>query len=373
MDIPRLSTLIKPALLIAVAICGAGPAALAQPRPEVPVTAERVTRKDVPLWLRGIGTVQANYAVQVRPRVDGTLMSVPVSEGQDVKAGDVLATIDPRPYQAALDAVMAKRQQDQAQLANAQADLARYSALASQNFASRQQVETQTAVVKQITATVAGDDAQVEAAALNLAFCRIVAPFDGRVGLRNTDPGNFVRAAEATAITSVAQVQPIAVTFTVPQDNVPAIVRAMGTGSLAVVVYASDDRTELDRGTLLTLDNSVDAATGTIKLKATFPNARRRLWPGQFVNARLLLGTDANVVAVPAPAVQHGPNGLFVYRLDANGTVAVQPVEVSRQEGGLAVIASGLGDDATIVTEGQSRLQNGARVAVRGTPAKSGS
>lgn len=336
----------------------------AQPAPPgVPVSVETVGRRDVPNWLRGLGTVQPNYAVQLRARVDGTLVSVPVQEGQDVKAGDVLAIIDPRPYQAALDAALAKKQQDQAQLSNAQADLRRYSSLMKSDFASRQQVETQQATVKNYTAAIAGDEAQIETAQLNLGFCRITAPFDARVGLRNIDPGNIVHSSEATPILSVVQVQPIAVTFTLPQDDLPAITQAMAKGPLEVVVYG-DDKKELDRGKLLTIDNSVDAATGTIRLKAAFPNANRALWPGQFVNAGLLLGVDRNVVTAPAAAVQHGPNGLFVYKVEGNNTVSVQPIDVARQEGGIYIIAKGLSDGATVVTGGQSRLQNGARIAI---------
>ncbi len=356
----------------AIAIATMGASLIAMPNPAgaqsgpsgVPVSVATISRQDIPNWQRGLGTVQAYYSVQLRPRVDGTLISVPVQEGQDVKAGDLLAMIDPRPYQAALDAAMAKKQQDQAQLANAQADFLRYSSLMRQDFASRQQVDTQAALVKQVTATIAGDDAQIEAAQLNLDFCRITAPFDGRVGLRNVDPGNFVRSSEATAIMSLAQVQPIAVTFTLPQDSLPAIARAMKTGALPVAVFASDDTTQLDHGTLATIDNNVDTATGTIRLKATFPNPGHTLWPGQFVYARLLLETDRNVIAAPASAVQHGPNGLFVYKVEPGGTVSVQPIKVSRQEGDVYEVTAGLDAGVSVVTVGQSRLQNGARIAI---------
>ncbi|HET6606024.1 MAG TPA: efflux RND transporter periplasmic adaptor subunit [Rhodopila sp.] len=330
----------------------------------VPVTVGTIGRQDVPHWQRGLGTVQAYYSVQIRPRVDGTLISVPVQEGQDVKAGELLALIDPRPYQAVLDAAIAKKQQDQAQLSNAQADLTRYSSLMKQDFASRQQVDTQMAMVKQMTATIVGDDAQIEAAQLNLDFCRITAPFTGRVGLRNVDPGNIVRAAELTSILSLTQVQPIAVIFTLPQDALALVAKAMRSGPLPVTVYAGDDKTELDQGTLVTIDNAVDSATGTIKLKATFPNPGRTLWPGQFVNARLLVGTDHDVVVAPGSAVQHGPNGLFVYKVESGDTVSVQPIKVSRQEGDLYVVAEGLDAGAVVVTSGQSRLQNGAHITI---------
>ena len=336
-----------------------------QAAPAIPVTVTRAVRRDVPVWLRGLGTVQAYFAAQIRPRVDGTLTQVPVKEGQDVKQGDLLAVIDPRPYQAALDTATAKKQQDQAQLANAQADLSRYASLVRQDFASRQQLDTQQAMVKQFSAAILGDDAQIEAAQLNLSFCYIMSPFDGRIGLRNVDPGNVVHSAEATPIISVPQIQPIAVTFTLPQDNLPAIMQAMEQHPLDVVVYAGDNTTELDRGVLLTPDNTIDTTTGTIKLKATFTNAYHTLWPGQFVNASLLLGTETNVVAVAATSVQHGPNGLYVYQIGPNDTVAVQPIQVSRQEGEIYVVSSGLVEGAAVVATGQSRLQAGAHVTVR--------
>jgi multidrug efflux system membrane fusion protein len=342
--------------------------ARSQPAPQgpaVPVTVTNVSRQDVPIWLKGLGTVQAYYAVQLRPRVDGTLTEVPIKEGQDVKKGDLVAVIDPRPYQASLDAAMAKKQQDQAQLANALADLARYTSLVRQDFASRQQLETQQSMVKQFSAAILGDQAQIEAAQLNLSFCYITSPFDGRIGLRTVDPGNIVHSAEATPIVSVTQIEPISVTFTLPQDNLPSIMQAMAKGPLEAVVYASDNKTQLDRGVLLTPDNTIDTTTGTIKLKATFPNTRHMLWPGQFVNVQLLLGVDPNVVAVAAVSVQHGPDGLYVYQVGPNQAVSVQPIQVVRQEGDVYVVGSGLTEGAVVVASGQSRLQAGTHVAVR--------
>jgi multidrug efflux system membrane fusion protein len=342
--------------------------------PPAPVTVTTAAKRDVPVWLRGLGTVQAYYAAQMRSRVDGTLMQVPVQEGQSVKQGDVLAIVDPRPFQAALDAAKAKKQQDEAVLANAKADLTRYASLARQDFASRQKVDTQQALFDQLAATVAADTAQVEAAQLNLSFCYVRSPFDGRVGLRTIDPGNVVHANEAAAILSVTQIQPINVVFTLPQDTLPAIVQAMAGNKLDVVAYAADNKTELDRGVLLTPDNTIDAATGTIKLKATFPNTKNTLWPGQFVNAALLLGTERGALAVTVSAVLHGPNGLFVYLVGEGDKIAVKPIEVARQEGDVYVVSKGLEDGATIVATGQSRLQNGARVEIRKPePAKTGS
>lgn len=329
----------------------------------VPVTTAHARRMDFPVYLRGLGQVQASAAVLVRARVDGALMQVAVTEGQTVKQGELVAVIDPRPFKAALDQAEAKRAQDQALLANAKLDQARYASLAKQDFASRQQVDTQQAIVNQYTAAMAGDDASVEAAKLNLGFCYITAPIPGRVGLRLVDPGNLIRASDGTGIVSINQLQPISALFTLPQDALPRIHAAMAAGPLTVLAYASDDRRLLGQGVLLTPDNAIDPATGTIKLKASFPNADNALWPGQFIHARLLIETLATVVVVPTQAIQHGPGGLYVYAVKPDATVARLPVEVSNEDGGLTVVAKGLDDDAVVVTDGQSRLQVGMRVA----------
>jgi multidrug efflux system membrane fusion protein len=337
--------------------------------PSVPVSAAPVVRKDVPLLLRGLGTVLALQTVQLRSEVDGVLLKVPVTEGQDVKQGDVLAIIDPRPYQAALDAAIARKQQDEAQLVAAKADVVRYTALEARQVASTQQLEVAQAKAGQLIASIAMDEAQIVSAKINLGWCYIVAPFDGRVGLREIDPGNFIRSAEVTPVIPVSQLRPIAVTFTVPQDNLPAIQKAMAAGKPPVTAFSSDDKAELDRGTLLTVDNSIDAATGTIKLKATFPNEHYQLWPGQFVNMRLLLGTSANVLTVPSAAVRHGQDDLFVYVVKPDQTVARRVVEVERDDGVTSIVAKGLEEGQLAVTDGQSRLQNGTRVSiVNGAP-----
>jgi membrane fusion protein, multidrug efflux system len=356
-------------LLGVVAIGLGGRASAQQPRapgmaPAVPVSVGKVTRQDVPLWLRELGTVQAFYSVQLRPKVDGTLLQVPVTEGQEVKQGDLLAVIDPKPYQAMLDAATAKKLMDQADLANAKRDLERYNSLAKQDFASHQQVDTQTALVNHMTAAIAADDAQLEAAQLNVAYSYVTAPFSGRVGLRTVDPGNFVRAAEATSLMPLAQIRPIAVTFTAPQDVLPAVQDALRNGKPTVVAYSSDDTTELDRGTLLTVDNAIDSTTGTIKLKAAFPNEASHLWPGQFVNARLLLGAANGVLTVPSQAVLHGQDRLYVYLLNPDQTVSVRTVQIKSDNGTLAIITSGLDEGQQVVTDGQSRLLEGAKVAV---------
>jgi multidrug efflux system membrane fusion protein len=323
----------------------------------------------VPISVRALGTVQAYYAVQLRARVDGTLTQVPVKEGEEVKQGDLLAVIDTRPYRAVLDASMAKKQQDQAQLLNAEADLARYASLVQQNFATRQQYDTQSATVKQLSAGLLADDAQIESAQLNLSFCYITAPFAGRIGLRNVDPGNVVHSAEATPIISITQIQPITIIFTVPQDELPTITRAMTRETLGVVAYESDKKTELARGILLTPDNTIDTATGTIRLKAEFPNTDRMLWPGRFVNVRLQLGVEANVLTVAANAVQHGPNGLYVYRIDPGDTVSIKPIEVTGQVEGIYIVSAGLIEGDSVVATGQARLQAGTPITVMKTGA----
>jgi multidrug efflux system membrane fusion protein len=338
--------------------------------PSVPVSVAPVARKDVPNYLRGLGTVLALQTVQLRSQVDGVLLKVPVTEGQDVKEGAVLAVIDPRPYQAALDAAVAQKQEDEAQLVAAHADVVRYTALAAREVASVQQLEVAQAKAGQLTASIAADAAKIDSAKINLAWCYIVAPFDGRVGLREIDPGNFIRSAEVTPVIPLSQLRPIAVTFPLPQDNLPAIQQAMAAGKPPVIAFTSDDKTQLDRGTLLTIDNAIDSSTGTIKLKAIFPNDKYQLWPGQFVNARLLIGISTNALTVPSAAVRHGQDELFVYVVKPDHTVSRQVVEVERDDGVTSIITKGLAEGQLAVTDGQSRLQNGARVSVVNGTAK---
>lgn len=349
-------------LVVAVALASHGTASAQAPA--IPVTAASTARQDVPTLLRNIGAVQAYQSVLVRARVDGTLDRYFFTEGQDVKRGDKLAQIDPRPYAAALAQVQAKKASDQAQLANAQRDLARYSNLAKSDFASRQQLDTQTAMVAQLQATIQGDDANIAAAQLNLDFTNITSPIDGRTGLRLVDAGNLIHATDTTGLVTIAQIHPIAVTFTLPQDDLPEIQAAMAKQKLPVTAFTQDDRTALGEGTLETTDNAIDPTTGTIKLKAVFQNVDDKLWPGQFVNVRLQIGVQNNVLTVPSVAVQHGPDGLFVYVVKPDSTVAMQTVEVGQDDGKTAVIAKGLDDGTQVVINGQSRLQNGAKVSV---------
>jgi len=331
----------------------------------VPVSVAKPQRKDVPVILNGLGIVSATNTVVLHPRVDGTLDSVAFTEGDMVKAGDLLARIDPRPYQAALDQAVAKKATDAVNLANARRDLARYADLARNQFAAQQQVDSQAALVGQLEATLKGDDASIATAQLNLDFTRITAPFDGRVGLRLTDPGNFIRAADATnpGIATLSQIQPVSVTFSLPQDQLPSVMAAIARGKPRVLASTADDRTALSDGTLITVDNAIDATTGTIKVKASFPNQDMKLWPGQFINAKLQVDVLRNVITLPSSAVQHGPNGLFVYTVKPDSTVAITPVQIGAGSSGVAVITSGVADDDTVVLSGQSRLRPGARVS----------
>lgn len=330
----------------------------------IPVTVVMPVREDVPVLARAIGTVQAFQSVVVRARVDGTLDKVLFTEGQQVKPGEVLARLDPRPYQAALDQAVAKRAADEAMLANARGDLVRYADLAQSQVASRQRLELQRANVAQAEANVHGGDASIAAAQLNLDFTRITAPIEGRVGLRQIDPGNYIRAADpaSTGIVTIAQIHPIALIYTLPQDALPEVQQAMRQGKLQVLAYGSDDRTKLSEGELLTIDSAIDASTGTIKLKAVFANTDDNLWPGQFVNVRTQLSIRHGALTVPSAAVQRGPNGLYVFLVKPDSTAALQPIDVDQDDGQTAVVAKGLSGGERVVLAGQSRLSIGAKV-----------
>jgi multidrug efflux system membrane fusion protein len=330
----------------------------------VPVVTAKAARQDVPIYATGIGSVEAYQSVLVRARVDGTLTQFPVREGQEVKQGDLIAVIDPRPYQAALDQATAKKAQDEAQLANARLNLTRFQSLATQDFASRQQVDTQQALVNQLVGAVAGDSAAIEAAQLNVGYCFIMSPVDGRVGLRQVDPGNLIHATDTTGIVTITQIHPISATFTLPQQELPRVQTDMASGAAPVLAYDSDDHTELGKGTLLTPDNMIDPSTGTIRLKATFPNKDGKLWPGQFINAHLQIGMARNAVTIPPAAIEHGPDGLYVYVVKPDTTIALAAVAIGYQTDKLAVVTSGLAGNETVVIGGQSRLESGTKVAV---------
>jgi multidrug efflux system membrane fusion protein len=341
-----------------------GPAGQSQSGPApIAVSVTGVKRADFPVVLEGLGQVQAYNSVLVRARVDGQIVKIAFKEGQMVKEGDLLAQIDPRPFQAALDQATAKKAQDEANLANAKLDQARYATLAKQNFATQQQLDTQNSLVSQLIASLAADTAAIDAARVQLDYTTIRAPIAGRVGFRLIDEGNLVNAGQQTGIVTIAQLQPIAVVFTEPQENVDRINRELAQGPPPVTVVNAEG-TKLATGKLTTSDNQVDVATGTIRLKAEFDNKDGVLWPGLAVTTALQLGVDKNVLIVPADTVQHGQNGLFVYVVDDQNRAAVRQVKVSQQNTTTAVVSDGLKEGDRVVTTGEFLLQPGAQVAI---------
>jgi len=336
----------------------------ARPDLPVPVLAAVPTVKDVPVYLDGVGSVRALNTVTVRSQVDGKLIAVNFVEGQDVKKGDVLAEIDPAIYQAQHDQAVAKKAQDEAQLANQKLDLARYEQLAASNAGSKQQADTQRAVVAQQQALIKADQAAIDNAAATLSYTKIVAPLSGRAGLRQVDQGNIIHASDATGLVVITQLQPIAVQFSLPQQQIMRVNAAAANGPLAVDVFGNDGVTVIDTGTLRGIDNQVDPTTGTLKLKAEFPNAKFQLWPGQFVNVRLKVETLSQATTVPTSAVQRGPAGTFSYVIGEGDVVAARPVTVVQQNESEAVIASGLSTSDRVVTTGFANLADGVKVVV---------
>ena len=336
--------------------------------PPVPIVDAAATQQDVPIYLDGLGTVQAFNTVTIKPMIDGPLISVNFKEGQEVHKGDVLAQIDPRPYQAALDQVTAKKAQDEALLANAKVDLARYQKLVANNYTSAQQADTAKAQVAQDQAQVQQDQAAIETARTNLSYTTITAPIDGRTGIRQVDAGNIVHASDVTGLVVITQLHPISVVFTLPQQALSAVAAAMQQGTPAVQADAegSDGSPSavLDNGTLTVLDNQVDPTTGTIKLKATFPNPGDKLWPGAFVDVRLLVRTAQNAVVVPPAAVQRGPNGAYVFLVNADNTVKRQPVTVGHEDAQASIVTVGLKPGDKVVVDGASRLSDGSKITV---------
>jgi membrane fusion protein, multidrug efflux system len=338
----------------------------------IAVDAAAVAHADVPVYLSGLGTVQAFYTVTVTARVDGELQKVGFTEGQTVHKGDMLALIDPRPNQAAYAQAIATKSKDAAQLENAKRDLERYTILQPQNLASKQTVDTARAMVDQLTAQVQVDQAAIDNARTQLDYTRITSPIDGRTGIRLVDPGNIVHAAATTGIVVVTQVQPISVIFTLPEEDLAAVNIALAAGPVTVTTVSRDGGTELDRGTLSLVDNEIDQATGTAKLKAVFSNARNTLWPGQYVNARVLLRTQHDALTLPTTAVQLGPNGPFTYVVKADSTVEVRQLKIGEESGGVTVVNAGLALNERVVTSNQYRLQPGSLVRVSATNASAG-
>jgi multidrug efflux system membrane fusion protein len=330
----------------------------------VPVLAAVARKADVPVYLETVGTARALNTVTVQSQVDGKLISLDVQEGQDVKKGDVLARIDPTTYQAALDQAIAKKAQDEAQLANARLDLERYERLAATNSINRQQADTQKALVAQLEAQVQADQGAIDNARAILAYTSIVAPIDGRTGIRMVDVGNVIRASSATGIVVLTQLKPINIMFNLPQQNLPRINSAFAKGPLTVEAQQSDTGALIDRGTLQVVDNQVDQTTGTVKLKAEFPNANLQLWPGQFVNVRLTVDTLQQVTVIPTGAVQRGPNGTFVYVIGNDSRVSQRPIAVRMQDENQAVVATGVEPGERVVTTGFSQLTDKREVKV---------
>ncbi|MFA6264579.1 MAG: efflux RND transporter periplasmic adaptor subunit [Pseudolabrys sp.] len=329
----------------------------------VPVLSANAQFSDVPVYLDAVGTTKALNTVTVRSQVDGKLLSVNFKEGQDVKKGDVLAKIDPTTYQATLDQALAKRAQDEALLANARNDLTRYEQLAATNAINKQQMDTQRSLVAQYVAQVQSDQASIESAQATLGYTTVRAPLDGRTGLRQVDEGNIIHASDTTGIVVITQLKPISVQFNLPQQYLSEVNDAFAKGPLQVDAQRSDNDAVLDSGKLTVVDNQVDSTTGTVKLKAEFPNANLQLWPGQFANVRLLINTLQHVVTIPTGAVQRGPNGTFVYVIK-DGTVAMRPIVVQKQDETQTVVKSGLTPPEQVVTTGFARLTDGGKVTV---------
>jgi multidrug efflux system membrane fusion protein len=330
--------------------------------PPVPVVAGRVMQKDVPIYLDGLGTVQAFNSVTIRVRVDGELKKVAFTEGQDVKAGDVLAQIDPDPFRAQLEQAEAKKAQDEAQLANARLDLQRDADQLAAKIVAQQVYDTQKTLVDQLASQVKADQAGIDSAKVQLNYATIVSPLDGRTGIRLVDQGNIVHANDPTGLVMITQLHPISVVFTLPEQTLNAIQKERVGGDITVLAVDRDNRTILGTGKLAVIDNQIDVTTGTIRLKATFPNDELQLWPGQFVNARLLLTTRKGGLVVPASVVQRGPEGPYAFVIKEDQTVAVQPVKVAQIENGEALIDEGLHPGQEVVVDGQYRLQPGSKV-----------
>ena len=333
----------------------------------VPVIVSAAQRRDLPIYLDGLGSVEAFYTVTLKSRVDGEMMEVRFKEGQEVHKGDLLAIIDPRPFQVALAQAEANLAKDTAQLTDAKLNVDRYSQLLKDGVIPRQQYDTQVALANQLQGAVGSDQAQIDNAKLNITYSQITSPIDGRIGLRLVDPGNIVHASDASGLLVITQMEPIAVIFTLPEDSLPAVNSRMRSGAtLTVKAFSRDNGTQIAQGTLLTIDNQIDQTTGTVKLKAVFDNKDRALWPNQFVNARLLIDTKRNATIIPAAAIDHGDQGAFVYRINPKQeTAEVVPVDVGLTQDNLALINSGIAPNDLVVTDGQDRLRAGVRVDAR--------
>jgi len=357
-------------LLLTLLLCGAlagcsrgqKNARASGPPPSVPVGVATVKQRDFPVYLTGLGSVTAFNTVSLKTRIDGQITQVNFVEGQDVKEGELLIQIDPRPYQVALEQAQANLQRDEAQLTNAKVQYERMKALYDGGVIAKQDLDTQEASFGQYEGTIAADKAAIDNAKLNLVYTRITSPINGRIGLRQVDIGNYVTAASGSSMAVITQMHPIAIIFTLPEDQLQAVRERMQKGTLQVDVYSRDDQTKLSTGKLLTIDNLIDQTTGTAKLKAVFENPDNSLWPNQFVNVHLLLETTKNAITIPVSAVQRGPQGTFTYLVDDKNTVEIRPIQLALTQGNTAVVASGLQPGERVVTDGQEKLQAGSLV-----------
>jgi multidrug efflux system membrane fusion protein len=350
---------------------GPDPAHAARSRAAVPVSIATASRQDVPIYLTGLGTVQALYTVAIHAQVDGKLQDVFFKEGQRVKKGDILAKIDPRLYQAALDQAKARKAQDEATLVAAQKDLARYQALVLKNAETQQNLDLQQAKVEQNKAGIDADAAAIETTQTNLDYTDIRATTDGRMGVRMVDPGNIVHASDQGAIAILTQTEPTAVTFTLPAQTLEDVRAAMASGDVQVAAYDRDNVRLISAGKLATIDNLIDQATATYRLKAMFSNEDEKLWPGEFVNARLLLATRKDVVVIPPLAVQRGPHGLFTWVVKPDNTVEARPIQISTTTGDSTIVTSGVSNGDRVVTDGQYKLQINSPVTITAPPTAS--
>lgn len=338
----------------------------------IPVAVAKAEVRDLPILLNGLGSVEAFNTVAVKSRIDGQLIKVNVKEGQEVKQGELLAEIDPRPYEVQLSQTQATLFKDQAALKDARLNLERFQQLYKDGVIPKQQFDTQGSLEAQLDGAVRADQAQVDSVKLNLAYTRITAPVSGRIGLRQIDMGNIVHAADPNGLFVITQLQPIAVIFSLPQDNLQAVSLHMNKSRLAVDAYSRDDQTKIATGFLTTIDNQIDTTTGTGKLKAVFENRDRSLWPNQFVNVHLLLEVRKNNTVVPLAAIQRGPQGTYVFAVKPDKTAEMRNVTVSISQGNFIAIAQGLQPGDTVVTDGQDKLQPGTKVEIRGEPAPDG-
>jgi|SRR6202795_1259238 len=371
-NVPRKHRWVWPAIIVVLIAASIfvyrarGRAAVAAKGPSAPpafsVSVTPVQTRDMPFYLTGLGSVTAFNTVTVKTRVDGQIVKVNFKEGQFVKEGDLLIEIDPRPYQVALDQASGQYAKDLASQNDARINLNRYQQLWQEGVAPRQQLDSQQAMVGQFDGALQADQAQINSAKLNLTYSKITSPISGRVGLRLVDPGNIVHAADTTGMLVITQVQPIAVIFTLPEDNLLQVIAEMRNRQLTVEAYSRDNKTKIADGNLQTIDNQIDQTTGTVKLKSVFPNNDNSLWPNQFVNIRLFLTTEKSAIVIPSAAIQKGSQGDFVYVVKSDSTADVRPIQEDFIEGNIAVITQGLTPGEQVVIDGQDKLQAGAKV-----------